>query len=198
MVTNSAGDPLIGCPDKTGRLVYATRAGARPSITIYVLQLEDLVVEAVLQVFDKTTLPAPNTQRSTAARAEIARLDAELAELAGLRGTGEISLAEWMAARKPLQELIEAARKTAGMGGRAPRDAPLLSEPGVLQRHAWPTLDFPARRAIGVCSSSASPSPAPAPGPLDEPRRPSRYHRAEPGPFTLAAWTACSVVATLN
>jgi hypothetical protein len=41
---------------------------------------------------------------------ELERLEAELADLATLRGDGTITLAEWLAARAPLLERIEAAK----------------------------------------------------------------------------------------
>ena len=149
-VFNPAGEQMNGSKDKTGRPIYTTRVPARQSLQVGAVNLEELITEAVLVLFDTTTLPTPGNPADDQRRAagdEIAGLEAELAELAEMRGAGEISLAEWMAARRPLQERIVTARKAAGGSRRPPREMKLLAEPGAL-RKAWPTLDFAARREI--------------------------------------------------
>jgi hypothetical protein len=150
LVFNPNGDPLAGADlsrDKRNRPpFYATRAGAKPSITINAADLEKAVADAVLAAFDKTALPEPVTENVTGS-GEIAALEAEMAELAELRGDGTITLPEWLAARKPLQERIDAARRAAGTRRRQPASAGLLTEAGALRR-AWPTLDLARRREI--------------------------------------------------
>ncbi len=85
-------------------------------------------------------------QPSTAARADcgIVAVEAELDELARLRGEGAISLREWMAAREPLQRRLEALRADL----RAPVAPPaVLTSPGAL-RAAWDDLSFDQRREV--------------------------------------------------
>ena len=145
LVVNTLGETMNGST-VADKPFYVTRSPAERSTQIPALGLEEFVVEAMLQVFDKTTLPTPE-QPDNPSGNDITGLEAELAELAALRGSGEISLPEWMAARKPLTERLQAARKAAGTPKRAPREVKLLSVPGAV-RQAWPTLDFAQRREI--------------------------------------------------
>ena len=150
MVENPIGQAMIGRPDKGAggaldRRCYATRSPATPSLSVGADDLEALVVEAVLTALDDAALPVPETTESTAA--EVEKVEAELAELAALRGAGTISLAEWMAARGPLVERLEAAKASAGAARRPSPNLLLISQPGAVRR-AWPTLDFAARREI--------------------------------------------------
>jgi hypothetical protein len=146
LVFNAVGDQLNGGPDITGRLVYTTRFPAKQSMQIGAQKLEELVVEAVLVAFDKATLPSVQ-ETTPAAGAEVAELEGELAELAALRGAGTISLAEWSAAREPLQERLDDARRSAGTVRGPTRTTRLLSKPGAVLK-AWPELDFASRREI--------------------------------------------------
>jgi DNA invertase Pin-like site-specific DNA recombinase len=150
LVENPAGERMNGSVDKSDRAVYTTRVPARQSLQVGAVALEELVVGAVLTTFDKTALPAPDTGHSAvSAGEEVARLEVELGELADLRGRGEITLAEWLAARKPLQGRIDVARKTAGATRRriTSRVAQSLTKPGALRR-AWPSLTFDEQREI--------------------------------------------------
>jgi len=150
LVVNPNGEPLAGGPSKgaagaAGRRSYATRWPASPSLSIGADDLEELIVEAVLQRLDDAVLPEPETPAPGAGGVVVA-LEAELAELAELRGAGAISLSEWMAARGPLQERLTAARATAG-STRRPKRSELFTTPGAARR-AWPALDLAARREI--------------------------------------------------
>jgi hypothetical protein len=77
--------------------------------------IERVVAEALFSVLDSSTLAA---RRQRVGQRRVNRLpnedpdllEAELAELAGLRGVGDLTTAEWQAARKPLLARIEAAR----------------------------------------------------------------------------------------
>jgi DNA invertase Pin-like site-specific DNA recombinase len=147
LVFNAVGDQLNGGPDITGRLIYTTRFPAKQSMQIGAHKLEELVVEAVLVAFDKATLPSVQ-ETTPAAGAEVVELEGELAELAALRGAGTISLAEWLAAREPLQQRLDDARRAAGtVRRRTTRTTRLFSKPGAV-RKAWPELDFAAQREI--------------------------------------------------
>lgn len=150
LVTTPNGDPMTARPDRGAggskdRRCYATRAPARPALSVGADELEELVVEMVLTALDDAALPVPRIDET--AGAEVEQLEAELAELAEMRGEGAISLAEWMAARQPLLDRIDAAKTTAGTAKRPPANMLLLSEPGAVRR-AWPTLDLNARRGV--------------------------------------------------
>lgn len=150
LVRNTNGDPLNGHPDHARQPTYATQSPAKPSLSIDAGKLEALVVEAVLCTLDQSPLPLPGGMDSPSAGVEVTRLNAELDELAALRGRGTITLAEWMAARAPLQQRLEDARRAAGVAWRPPgRAARLLVQPGAV-RQAWPELDLAAKREILV------------------------------------------------
>jgi site-specific DNA recombinase len=138
MVESPAGDPMTGRPDRAGgdeaRRTYSTRSPAKQGMTVGADVLEEVVVEMVLQLLDDEVLDAPAMEPD--AGADVARVEQELAELAALRGAGDISLAEWMAARKPLQERLAAAKAGARTTRRPAALDRLLSEPGAA-RKAW-------------------------------------------------------------
>jgi DNA invertase Pin-like site-specific DNA recombinase len=146
MVQNPNGDPMNGRPEKGGRAAYATRPPARPSLSIDAERLETYVVDAVLSVLHDADIP-DETPDELPTAADIAAVEAELADLARLRGEGVVTLGEWLAAREPLQRRLDDARRAAGGRARPSPVAPLLARPGGVQR-AWPNLDLVLRREI--------------------------------------------------
>lgn len=149
LVENPNGDPMTGRPDRGAggakdRRCYATRAPARPSLSLGADDLEGLVIEAVLRRLDDAAIPMPSGPAPTG---DVAAIEAELTDLAALRGEGAISLAEWMAARSPLLARLAEAKASAATVRRASPTVRLLSEPGAV-RKAWPTLTFPKQREI--------------------------------------------------
>lgn len=153
LVENSSGDRMNGhshghsAGGTKNRRVYATRGDASPSLTIGADDLEAIVVEAMLQRLDKAVLPEP--EESTTTGAEVASIEAELVSLANLRGQGAISLAEWMAAREPLQRRLETARAAARTTRRPTAMTALVRKPGAVRR-AWEgdRLTFAEKREI--------------------------------------------------
>jgi DNA invertase Pin-like site-specific DNA recombinase len=151
LLEGCAGDSMIGRPDRgaggrTDRRTYATRSPAKRALAIDADDLEAIVTEMVLSAFDGSTLPAPASSDNTAGE-EVARLESELAELAAVRGEGTISMAEWLAVRKPLQERLDAAKVAARHTSRPSAVSRLLGQPGAV-RKAWPMLEFSERRAV--------------------------------------------------
>lgn len=150
MVTNPAGTPMAGRPDhgaggSASRRTYVTSGPAIPGLSIGADDVEAVVIEAALQRLDKAAVPVAGTDAGPGA--EVAKLEAELGELATLRGAGTISLAEWMAARQPLQDRLVAARAAAQTTRRPTPATQLLHTPGAARR-TWPTLTFAEKRAI--------------------------------------------------
>ena len=101
--------------------------------------VEGIVIEAVLQVTDNLTIPEPVTDPSPMTESIQAQLD----ELAGMLGKGEITAGEWNAARGPLQARLAEARRTE-------RRTPSVSEmdwgkPGLL-RSSWDRLSISQQR----------------------------------------------------
>ena len=108
LVSNATGQPMNGRPDK-GRRTYSTRHGSDPSVSIGADELEGHAVALVLAALDDAVVPtAPLANGGDSGAVE--HLEAELAELARLRGEGVVTLAEWLAAREPLQARLAAAR----------------------------------------------------------------------------------------
>jgi hypothetical protein len=119
------------------------RAYKGPGVSIDADKLETFVVEYVLVHTDDVVLPGTQAPRTPS---QVTELERELDELAALRGQGTISLREWMAAKKPLDARLEAARKQAPPPAKVPHGVTAaLSRPGGL-RQDWPEMSDDARR----------------------------------------------------
>lgn len=141
---STEGTKMIARPDqRKARRYIALPDGDRPGSAIHADELEALVVEAMLQRFDEVALPAGSAVPVGDVEA-VTAIEADLDELARLRGEGEITLREWMAAREPLQARLAALR--ADLRPVAATPAP-LTRPGGL-RAAWPAMSFDQRREI--------------------------------------------------
>lgn len=150
LVVNPSGDRMVGRNDRAPggamtRRTYATRWPAAPSLSVGADDLEDMVVETVLLRLDGESVPVPSVSPPTSGQVE--PLEAEMVELAAMRGSGVLSLVEWLAARQPLLDRIEAARAAAGATTRPRAAAHLLSKPGAARR-AWPALGIIDRRGV--------------------------------------------------
>jgi hypothetical protein len=73
--------------------------------------LEELISDAVKGRLDLADLPAASNVLDRGH--DLAELEDQLSQLAEDHGRGDLSRAEWLAARKPLQARIEAARQVA-------------------------------------------------------------------------------------
>lgn len=90
---------------------YKTPAGIKGGTQIKAEKIEPVVMAKAVEVLKAVATHPSQGQRTTEAPGEdVATLEAELAELADLRGQGTITMAEWLAARGPLQERLEAAQ----------------------------------------------------------------------------------------
>jgi hypothetical protein len=114
--------------------------------------LEELVVEGVLYRLDSPELAAALHGSSRDAEAEEWQQEADSAarqseELAQAYGTQEITLAEWLAARRPIERRLTAARrKLARISGNA-----LIGEhvgQGASLRERWSQLNLTRQQAI--------------------------------------------------
>ena len=153
MIETINGDSMVGRPsydretrEPIGR-IYTTPLPASLALQVNADDVEALVVEATLQRLDHAAIPAATEERPSGAGAEVEALEAELEELAKLRGDGAITMGEWLTARGRLQERLEDARGRASRTRRPPAAERLLAKPGAV-RAAWPTLDFGQRREI--------------------------------------------------
>lgn len=155
-VTNPAGAPMNGRLDRGARhngerlrRTYATRVTSKqnqgPSMAIGADDLEALIEKLILKRTDKIKVKQVDTTGH--AGADVTAIEAELNELAELRGKNEITLAEWMAARKPLQERLKAAKAAASTVRRPSSVAALLAKPGAV-RKSWPDMTLEQKREV--------------------------------------------------
>ncbi len=145
LVVSTSGQRMVGRPAESGRRTYITPSPVTGGVfaSIDADRLEALTVEALLQRLDTVALEVP-TPPADAAQSEAEEIEAELKALAQLRGARTISMDEWLAARKPLEELLAEARRAAPVPVVVDE---LLTKPGVL-RAAWPDLDMTAKRRV--------------------------------------------------
>jgi site-specific DNA recombinase len=113
LIVDYLGREMFARPSDGHRRMYRTLPDELgPGVGIDAEGVESYVLDALEHTFriipDPTELPAASPASQVGE--DLGALEAELAELATLRGDGAISLAEWMAARTPLVERIEAAR----------------------------------------------------------------------------------------
>lgn len=112
LLFNASGDRLRGqrkYEAKGDRRTYVTLPHARPFVRVDADELEAIVYAMTLQKFDGADLTVKPWGVPVS---ETAGIEAELDELARLRGEGVISLREWLKAREPLEgRLADAKRK---------------------------------------------------------------------------------------
>jgi hypothetical protein len=143
LLRSTGDDLLVGRPTyhAEGGRAYATRSPAKVALSVDAPKLEGYVGDLVLAVSDTAVLPTGPEPVPTPGVLD--GIEAELAELADLRGRNLISLAEWMAARTPLLERREAAAANGVRPVSSTRR--LLSRPGAL-RSAWPGMGMLDKR----------------------------------------------------
>jgi DNA invertase Pin-like site-specific DNA recombinase len=106
---------------------------------------EEIIVETVLRRLDTPALASAMAAPAESPGAEIAELEARMGELAESFGSGAITHAEWMRARRPLEQSIDRARRELDQTSAVAVLAP-YAEPGAL-RTAWPRLAIDQQRA---------------------------------------------------
>ncbi|MHB8437838.1 MAG: recombinase family protein [Acidimicrobiales bacterium] len=151
------GARLVARPRDDGQRRYICAKGPNFSgcgkSTALAEPLEQFIAEAVLHRLDTPKLQRA-VQRTLAAeddaeslQADLDDADAELEELARLRGQGRISVREWLAAREPIERRRQAAtRRLQGLSGASALDG-FIGRPGLL-RSQWADLDPARQRAI--------------------------------------------------
>lgn len=144
LLFNASGDRLrgqrkYGRSDKDDRRTYTTLPGARPFVRVDADRLEDIVYAVTLQKFDGADL---SVKPREVPASETAGIEAELDELARLRGEGVISLREWLKAREPLEKRLADAKRKHPTQHVAPD---MNLDPGVL-RAEWPSMSPKRKR----------------------------------------------------
>lgn len=129
MVESVEGDHMNGRPEPTGPS-YKTVVPAKRTTQVDAGRLEEFVTEAVLIALADWKPDVRDTDHRH--RVDVAEIEGELADLARLRGERTISMAEWLAAREPLEAALKAAR---GKVRTRPKRVALLEADDI--RAAW-------------------------------------------------------------
>jgi DNA invertase Pin-like site-specific DNA recombinase len=148
---------LVGRPraDGAGRYICAKGPGLPGcgGVAILADSLDRFIVEAVLHRLDSPALAAAldgagaPSELLDAARIEAETSGRELEQLAAAYGERQISWLEFLAARKPIEARIEAAKRTLARHSRASAVQPYVGASPKL-REAWPDLSLSRQRAV--------------------------------------------------
>ena len=111
-----------------------------PGVSVDADELDRVVAEWVKQETDERVLPA--AEQAEAATAQVAALEEQLKAVAEMHGRGEVSLAEWVAARGPLKERLAVARNEDSKRAKLPTGVKAaLGRRGGL-RLAWDEMTY--------------------------------------------------------
>lgn len=149
------GAVMVARPREDGRRRYICASGPNFSgcgkTYIVADELEQFVVEAVLYRLDSPELAeAMNGSRQDAddgAQLEADQAGAQLEELARAYADRAISLPEWLTARQPIEQRMEAARRRLARTGRESALNGHVGNASELRR-VWPTLPLTRQQAI--------------------------------------------------
>ena len=157
LVCSHCGERLVARPRSGGKRRYAcTKGPGLPGCGktyINAEQVEQFVTEAVLHRLDSRELKrsqerrqreAPDAQRWLA---EMEAAQAQLDELAAAYGQRQFSMQEWMAARKPIEQRMTAARKQLARVSRTNVLGGYVGNSDTL-RAEWDSLDLSQQHAI--------------------------------------------------
>ena len=148
------GAKLVARPRSDGRRCYvcATGPGFRGCGKIRVLAdtLENHVVEHVLVALDGPELAKAMQKARDEPETDVGDVvaaEGRLAELAELWAAGDIGRAEWLAARRTVEKILEDARARLSRSAGTGAVASFVGRSGAL-RGVWDDLDLDRRRAV--------------------------------------------------
>lgn len=151
------GSRLVARPRDDGERRYVCAKGPSlsgcGSVAILADTLERFIVEAVLHRLDSPALAAALAGGSApselpdAMRRDQEASNHELTQLAASFGERQITWAEFLAARKPVEARIEAAKRTLARLSRVSAVEPYVGASSAL-RERWPDLSLSRQRAV--------------------------------------------------
>jgi site-specific DNA recombinase len=149
------GQPLISRPrgDKRRRYVCARNPAIANCGKLAILsdEVEELVVEMVLQRLEGPELSRALTARvgddDDAHQGVIDDANAQLEELARLHGEQKIGLTEWLAARSPIEDRLERAKRNLAQSNGTAAITSYVGE-GPELRSTWSDLPMSRQRAV--------------------------------------------------
>lgn len=144
------GEKLVARPTSRGYRAYCCASGTNFSgcgkIRRQAEAVEDLVVGGMFVLFDTPGFARSHRPaRTVDHQAEVEVCEAKLAELAADWASDAISRAEWMHARRAVEERRDRARRQILA---ETRDLSDLAGQGASLRERWPSMDFDARRPV--------------------------------------------------
>lgn len=140
--------PVIRKGHRYRRYFCSKDKGGCNGVGIGAEPLENLIVEAMMLRLDTTTLAeAVADRRSDLPLGQADEIETRLTDLADMFASGEITRAEWAAARAKLTGRLEEARQVEAAQVRDTAITAQLAQPGVL-RAEWPQMALPRRRLI--------------------------------------------------
>jgi DNA invertase Pin-like site-specific DNA recombinase len=149
--------PLVSRPQANGDRRYVCAKGPGHSgcgrMAIRADEAEAFIVEAVLHQLDAPAVAAALATAASADAASAAEHDAlrqdreQLDQLARAYGERQFTFPEWLAARKPIEERIDAAQRKLSRTSRSATIDPYVGRSSVL-RAAWPTLPLNRQRSV--------------------------------------------------
>jgi DNA invertase Pin-like site-specific DNA recombinase len=147
LVESAKGDPMRGHPDRGGRSYSTSQRrnskgewiNPKKPTSVSADKLEEYVVESALIALRDWKPGRPEAAREDAS--EVEAIEAELDELARLRGDRKITMSEWLTARDGLESQLAQERAKVGAVLRTAR---LLGTRDI--RKAWEQADVEERR----------------------------------------------------
>jgi len=172
LVCGKCGTRMISQPRTDRRRSYCCSSGPDKGgcggVRTIAEPLEDVVVEAIMQAVDSAALARLVAERGKAGddetdTAELENANARLMELSRMYARERISQAEWLEARRVLEQRRDAAQKRVGARTDTAALTWFAGKKGAL-RAAWPTLSLDRKRAVidalvdrVVCNPAANP-----------------------------------------
>jgi site-specific DNA recombinase len=151
------GVPLVARPRADHRRCYVCASGPGfagcGKIRIVADELEAIITEAALlrldtpEVADALAHPAQSTDDDALLLGEIAADEAQLADLARTFGERQVTTAEWLAARVPIEARITAARKRLSFHDRHSALDGFVGNAKALRKR-WDSIAIDRRRAV--------------------------------------------------
>jgi site-specific DNA recombinase len=163
LVCGRCGSSMLA-GNNNGKRAYACRRAPGfegcGKLAVIAGPVEELVVESVLTAVDTPKLAEAVREQAGTTNPDLTALEARLADLAAMYAAGDMTKAEWLSARKVLDERLAAARADLQQQAAVAAMSPFLKKPGLL-RSCWPELsDEQRREVLGVVVDHVTIAPA--------------------------------------
>ena len=145
LTCGSCGSPMRTARRGNGARMYRC-SGDGCGTVIAADTLDEIITELVLDQLDDAALPGPAPRRARKAGPTADEIERDLVELADAHGRGAITLAEYLAARAPMQARLDEINNEINNGVSRAALAGMTGKGAV--RAAWPGLALDRRQAV--------------------------------------------------